>query len=48
VRALIGVEKVFGTELAADPRFVAAVTERLARLLAHGAKRAVAMEEGAG
>ncbi len=45
VRAFLGVEKVFGQDLAADPRFVTAVTERLARLLAQGAKRAVAAEE---
>jgi fructuronate reductase len=45
VHAFVGVEKVFGSDLAADPRFVAAVTERLARLLAGGAKRAVAAEE---
>ncbi len=44
--AFLGVEKVFGADLAADPRFVAAVTERLARLLADGAKHAVAVEEG--
>jgi fructuronate reductase len=43
--ALLGVEKIFGSDLAVDPRFVAVVTERLTRLLAHGAKRAVAMEE---
>ena len=48
VHAFLGVEKVFGQDLAADPRFVSAVTERLARLLAHGAKRAVAAEEGTG
>ena len=48
VHALLGVEKVFGSDLAADPRFVAAVTERLARLFAEGAKRAVAAEEGIG
>ena len=48
VRAFVGVEKIFGSDLAADPRFVTAVTERLARLLADGARRAVAAEEGAG
>ncbi len=48
VRALLGVEKVFGSDLAADPRFVTAVTERLARLFAEGAKRAVAAEAGIG
>jgi fructuronate reductase len=48
VHALLGVEKIFGSDLAADPRFVAAVTERLARLFAEGAKRAVAAEEGIG
>ena len=48
VHALLGVEKIFGPDLAQDPRFVAAVTERLARLFAEGAKRAVAAEEGIG
>ncbi len=48
VHAFVGVEKVFRSDLAADPRFVTAVTERLARLLKDGAKRAVAAEEGAG
>ena len=48
VHAFVGVEKIFGRDLAADPRFVTAVTERLARLLADGAKRAVAAEEGTG
>ena len=46
VRGLLGVEKIFGSDLAGHARFVAAVTERLARLFTHGAKRAVAMEEG--
>jgi len=45
-RALVGVEAVFGKDLAADPRFVRAVTERLARLYRFGAKRAVALELG--
>jgi fructuronate reductase len=44
VRALVGVEAIFGKDLAADPRFVNAVTERLQRLSAVGAKRAVAAE----
>lgn len=48
VNALVGVEKVFGSDLAADPRFIEAVTGRLARLLVDGAKRAVAAEVGAG
>ena len=48
VHALVGVEKIFAKDLAADPRFMSAVTERLARLLADGAKRAVAAEEGTG
>ncbi len=47
-RALVGVEKIFGSDLAADPRFVGAVSERLARLLAQGAKAAVAAEAGGG
>ena len=46
VQAFVGLEKIFGRDLAADPRFMTAVTERLARLLADGAKRAVAVEEG--
>ncbi len=48
VRALTGVEKVFGQDLAADPRFTGPVTERLARLFKDGAKRAVAAEVVAG
>ena len=44
VRALVRVEAIFGKDLAADPRFVNAVTERLQRLSAVGAKRAVAAE----
>ncbi len=48
VHALLGVEKIFGTDLAANDRFVAAVTRRLARLFKDGAKRAVAAEEGGG
>ena len=47
VHAFLGVERIFGSDLAADPRFVAMVTERLARLLAEGAKRAVAAEGAA-
>ncbi len=42
--ALIGVEAIFGKDLATDPRFSTAVTERLRRLYADGAKRAVAAE----
>ena len=42
--ALIGVEAIFGKDLATDPRFSKAVTERLRRLYADGAKRAVAAE----
>ena len=48
VHAFLGIERIFGSDLAADPRFVAAITERLARLLADGAKRAVAAEGAAG
>ncbi len=48
VHAFVGLEKIFGRDLADDPRFVTAVTERLARLLADGAKRTVATEMGAG
>ncbi len=44
VRGLIGVEAIFGADLAADPRFIAAVTEKLERLYRVGAKRAVAGE----
>ncbi len=40
--ALIAAEEVFGTNLAADPRFQEAVTQALAALYAIGAKRAVA------
>ena len=43
-RELIAVEAIFGRDLAADPRFAAAVTERLRRICAYGAKRAVAAE----
>ena len=48
VHAFVGLEKIFGSDLAADPRFVTAVTERLARLLADGARRAVAAEGSTG
>ena len=48
VHTFTSVETIFGRDLAVDPRFIRAVTERLARLLADGAKRAVAVEEGAG
>ncbi len=39
--ALIAVESIFGSDLAADPRFGAAVTERLGELFAVGARQAV-------
>jgi fructuronate reductase len=39
--ALIAVEAVFGRDIAADPRFVAAVTEKLRRLYDKGARRAI-------
>ena len=48
VRALVAVEKIFGQDLAADPRFTTAVSERLARLFRDGAKRTVAAEAGTG
>ena len=41
--ALLSVEAIFGSDLAADPRFVAAVTDKLALLFASGAERSVAM-----
>jgi fructuronate reductase len=41
-QALIGVEVVFGKDLAADPRFAAAVTKQLGRIYESGAKRSVA------
>lgn len=41
-RALLGVGAVFGRDLPADPRFVAAVTRALGRLYAIGARAAVA------
>jgi fructuronate reductase len=40
--ALLNVREVFGAELSADPRFRAAVTNALARIIARGAKAAVA------
>jgi fructuronate reductase len=40
--ALIDVREIFPGELAADPRFRAAVTRALARIIAMGAKAAVA------
>ena len=46
-RTLLGVGSIFGDDLAADPRFVEAVTEGLAQLYRVGAKRAVAAEPGA-
>jgi len=42
VRALVLVEDIFGSDLAANPHFRAAVAQRLDRLYAIGAKRAVA------
>ncbi len=40
--ALLDVREIFGAELAADPRFRDAVTNALARIIAKGAKAAVA------
>ena len=40
--ALLDVREIFAAELAADPRFRAAVTDALARIIAKGAKAAVA------
>jgi fructuronate reductase len=40
--ALLDVREIFSAELAADPRFRAAVTTALARIIAKGAKQAVA------
>ena len=40
--ALLDVREIFGVELAADPRFRTAVTSALARIIAKGAKGAVA------
>ena len=40
--ALLEVREIFSAELAADPRFRAAVTDALARVIARGAKAAVA------
>ncbi|MGH6923522.1 MAG: mannitol dehydrogenase family protein [Propylenella sp.] len=41
-QALIGIEAIFGNDLAADPRFADAVTQQLGRLYESGAKRSVA------
>jgi fructuronate reductase len=40
--ALLDVREIFGAAIAADPRFRAAVTSSLARIIAKGAKAAVA------
>jgi fructuronate reductase len=40
--ALLDVREIFGAELAADPRLRAAVTDALARIIAKGAKAAIA------
>ena len=40
--ALLEVREIFGTELVADPRFRTMVTNALARIIAKGAKGAVA------
>jgi fructuronate reductase len=40
--ALLEVREIFGAELAADPRFRGAVTDALSRIIAKGAKMAVA------
>jgi fructuronate reductase len=40
--ALLDVREIFGSDLAADPRFRAAVTNALARIITKGAKEAVA------
>jgi fructuronate reductase len=39
---LLDVREIFGAELAADPRFRTAVTDALSRIIARGAKAAVA------
>lgn len=44
--ALAAIEAVFGKDLPADPRFVGAVTEKLGRLFAVGARRALAETAG--
>ncbi len=43
-RALIDVEAIFRPDLAADPRFIDTVTEKLRTLFSDGAKRTVAAE----
>jgi fructuronate reductase len=40
--ALLDLREIFGAELAGDPRFRGAVTDALARIIARGAKAAVA------
>jgi fructuronate reductase len=46
--ALLEVREIFGAELAGDPRFRGAVTDALARILARGARAAVAeIQDGA-
>ncbi|MFC3123678.1 mannitol dehydrogenase family protein [Pseudoroseomonas globiformis] len=42
IRALLGVEAVFGTDLPAEPRFATALTEAYAQLMAKGARAAAA------
>ena len=42
VPVLAGVEAIFGTDLPANPLFIQAVTDAYARLLAVGARQAVA------
>jgi fructuronate reductase len=39
--ALLDVREIFSAELAADPRFCAAVTDALTRIIAKGARAAV-------
>lgn len=41
VRALAGIETVFPSPLAADPRFIAAVTRQLRRLIERGSKEVI-------
>lgn len=44
--ALIGIDAIFGRDLADDARFVEAVTEKLRMLFASGARRGVALSAG--
>jgi fructuronate reductase len=42
-KALIGIEAIFGADLASDPRFFAEVVRHLERLFAHGAEKTAEM-----